>query len=215
MARAPSHRPIATGLPVAVGRLGTIFAKLPGIGEKVGLRHALSLALGDLGPEGLAAELQQAIGDLRGVTRCGGCRGLAEVRMDGPALCPLCADTKRDRTTLCVVARQQDLMAIERSGAIRGRYFILGQLVSPLDGVDADDLPLDELTAALSPGMEMILCLPQTVEGEATAMVLRRALGGTGVRITKLAAGISHGADLEFADPVTMMAAVTNRLEIR
>ena len=127
-------------------------------------------------------------------------------------LCQVCGDTQRDGTLLCVVARQVDLMAIERTGAMRGRYFVLGRLLSPLDGVGLADLPLVALRAAVTAGVaEVLLALPGSVDGEATGLALGAMLAAKGVRVTALARGVSHGADLEFADMVTMARAIQAR----
>ncbi|MBM4363623.1 MAG: recombination protein RecR, partial [Deltaproteobacteria bacterium] len=114
---------------------------------------------------------------------------------------------------LCVVARIQDLLAFERSGALRGRYFVLGRLLSPLDGVGPDDLPLGQLRARVaSDGVrEVIVATPPSVDGEATALFLARELTSLGVRVTRIASGVPHGGDLEFSDQITLGRAIAGR----
>lgn len=201
-------------MPRPIADLAQRFQRLPGVGEKASLRYALAMATGD--PEaasGLAAALT-AMPAVVGI--CSRCNGLAERVGDGPVVCGICADTRRDASLLCVVARQVDMMALERTGAMRGRYFILGRLLSPLDGIGLDDLPVAALRAAVATGVaEVLLALPSSVDGEATAMVLARELAATGVRVTGLARGVSHGSDLEFADAVTITRAIQGRGEVR
>jgi recombination protein RecR len=115
---------------------------------------------------------------------------------------------------LCVVARVQDLLAIERSGAMRGRYFVLGKLLSPLEGVGADELPLDALKALLQgdePVREVLVATPPSVDGEATALFVARELAALGIKVSRIASGVPHGGDLEFADQVTLGRAIEGR----
>jgi recombination protein RecR len=122
-------------------------------------------------------------------------------------------DGKRDAKVLCVVARVHDLMAIERAGAMRGRYFVLGKLLSPLEGVGPEDLPLARLVERIrGDGVtEVIVATPPSVDGEATALLLKRELAPLGVAVTRIASGVPHGGDLEFADPITMGRALAGR----
>src|SRR5689334_2534234 len=127
-------------LPDRLRVLVQLLARLPGVGEKTAQRYALHLAA-----EGgsLAADLGRELSGLPEAVRpCDRCGNLSEIDAAGAALCPVCRDDRRDRTLLCVVARVQDLLAVERSGAMRGRYFVLGRLLSPLDGIGPDELPL-------------------------------------------------------------------------
>lgn len=198
-------------LPPAVARLVRALAHLPGVGEKTALRFALFVVA-----EGgeLAAELGSALSSLGEAIRpCDECGHLAEVAADDTAQCSICADAKRDPHLLCVVARMQDLLAIERSGAMRGRYFVLGRLLSPLDGVGAEQLPLDRLVTRIKAGgvTEVLLATPPSVDGEATALLLARELRGVGVNVSRIASGVPHGGDLEFADQITLGRAIERR----
>jgi recombination protein RecR len=198
-------------LPEILHRVVLAFGLLPGVGEKTATRHAIWLASGDLGADGPLARIEAACALARArVMRCPSCRALCDAATVGE-VCPLCADTGRDPAILCVVASEADRLAIERSGAYRGRYYVLGALVDPLEGVGAGELPLNDLANAITPGMEMILALPGTTEGDATAMVVARALDGTGVKVSALARGIAHGASLEHADQVTVARAIAGR----
>lgn len=203
-------RPLPAGMPRPIEDLARRLQRLPGVGERTAQRYALALATMEADvASGLAAALMAL--PLR-VGACEGCGALAERRAGVAVLCQVCGDTQRDGTLLCVVARQVDLMAIERTGAMRGRYFVLGRLLSPLDGVGLADLPLVALRAAVTAGVaEVLLALPGSVDGEATGLALGAMLAAKGVRVTALARGVSHGADLEFADMVTMARAIQAR----
>jgi recombination protein RecR len=162
---------------------------------------------------GLADELGQALAAMQNLVRpCERCGNLADL-VDGHALCSVCRDRRRESHLLCIVHRVQDLLAIERSGAMRGRYFVLGRLLSPLDGVGPDELPLSDLARRVREDSitEVILATPPSVDGEATALLLARELGAQGVRISRIASGVPHGGDLEFADQVTLGRAIDGR----
>jgi recombination protein RecR len=167
---------------------------------------------GELGEE-LGRELLELGAAVRPCELCG---NLAEVDEQNGARCMICRDTRRDPTLLCVVARVQDLIAIERSGSMRGRYFVLGRLLSPLDGVGPDELPLDRLRAKIADEKlaEVIVATPPSVDGEATALLLARELGALGVRVSRIASGVPHGGDLEFADQITLGRAISGRRSI-
>jgi recombination protein RecR len=197
-------------LPERLRRVIELFARLPGVGEKTAQRFALHLA-SDLA--GTGTELGHELGLLASQVRpCDECGHLAEVAEDG-AKCAICRDSRRERDLLCIVHRVQDLLAIERSGAMRGRYFVLGRLLSPLDGVGPDQLPLQKLTERIRNGVirEVILATPPSVDGEATALLLARELSALGVRVSRIASGVPHGGDLEFADQVTLGRAIDGR----
>jgi recombination protein RecR len=191
-------------------RLVESFARLPGVGEKTALRFAMHL----LGTNrSVITELSRALEEAATRIRpCEECGNVAEVDDQDRARCSICLDGRRDATQLCVVARVQDLMAVERSGAMRGRYFVLGKLLSPLDGVGPEELPLDQLSSRIeSRGVtEIVIATPPSVEGEATALHLAREFGGR-VTVTRIASGVPHGGDLEFADPITLGRAMAGR----
>src|SRR6188474_260994 len=198
-------------LPDRLERLIELLSRLPGVGEKTAQRFAMFFVTEsqEYGRE-LGISLQE-LGDA--VKRCERCGNIAQVDESGRALCPVCRDSRRDPTLLCIVARVQDLMAIERSSAMRGRYFVLGRLLSPLDGVGPDELPLAELVRRVREDCvtEVILATPPSVDGEATALLLARELAALGVRISRIASGVPHGGDLEFADQVTLGRAIDGR----
>ena len=200
-------------MPERLARVVRLLARLPGVGEKTAQRFALFLATGD---EATSRELGAALAALRGPVRpCDRCGNIAEAPPGEPARCAVCRDGRRDGSLLCIVARVQDLLAIERSGAMRGRYFVLGRLLSPLEGVGAEELPLAALRVrvrdAAEPVTEVLVATPPSVDGEATALLLGRELATLGVRVTRIASGVPHGGDLEFADQVTIGRAIEGR----
>lgn len=195
-----------------IRRLVTLLSRLPGVGEKTAQRYVLHLLTAD--PQvakDLGAELATLHDEVRPCERCG---NIADVVPGEPSvICAICKDQKRDTRVLCVVGRVHDLMAIERTGAMRGRYFVLGKLLSPLEGIGPEDLPLPRLVSRIrDEGVtEVIVATPPSVDGEATALLLKRELAATGVTLTRIASGVPHGGDLEYADPITMGRALAGR----
>jgi len=197
-------------LPAPARRVVQLLSRLSGVGEKTAQRFALELITD---PE-LAADLGRELGQLPlQVGLCASCGNLAEVRDGLPPTCAICADTRRNPSLLCVVARVQDLMAFERSGAMKGRYFVLGRLLSPLDGIGPESIRLSALEARITTDQvrEVILATPPTVDGEATALYLARELAARGIVVTRIASGVPHGGDLEFADQITLGRAIEGR----
>jgi recombination protein RecR len=191
-----------------------LLARLPGVGDKTAQRYGLHL-ISDGGE--LASALGRELSTLaESIRPCVFCGNVAEVDERGRAECVVCKDSRRDPTLLCIVARVQDLLSVERSGAMRGRYFVLGKLLSPLDGIGPEELPLPELMNRIeNDGVkEVIIATPASVDGEATALLLARELGGLEIRISRIASGIPHGGDLEFADQITMGRAIDGRRTI-
>jgi recombination protein RecR len=184
------------------------------VGEKTALRFAMFLITAD---ESVAREMGEELLTLHDhIRRCDRCGAIAEVRVDQQALCPICLDDTRDASLLCVVARVQDMLAIERSKAMRGRYLVLGKLLSPLDGVSTGDLPIADIRSRIQADgvTELIIATPPSVDGEATALYIARELSDLGVRMTRLASGIPHGGDLEFADQITLGRAIDGRRKL-
>ena len=201
-------------LPDRLTRIVDLFARLPGVGEKTAQRFALWLVSAD---PSVSRELGESLTELRERIRpCDRCGNIAEVDAEGGAVCHVCRDQRRDPSLLCVVARVQDLLAIERSGAMRGRYFVLGRLLSPLDGIGPDELPLVELSQRIEADgvREVIVATPPSVDGEATALLLARELRDRGIAVSRIASGVPHGGDLEFADQITLGRAIDGRRAI-
>jgi recombination protein RecR len=202
-------------LPDRLQRLIELLSRLPGVGEKTAARFAMFFVTES---QEYGRELGVALGELGdAVRRCERCGNIAEVDPNGRAICPVCRDTRRDGSLLCIVARVQDLLAIEKSAAMRGRYFVLGHLLSPLDGIGPDELPLPELFRMIEEDSvkEVILATPPSVDGEATALLLARELAGRGLNVSRIASGVPHGGDLEFADQITLGRAIEGRRAMR
>jgi recombination protein RecR len=202
-------------LPESLTRLVHLFSRLPGVGEKTAQRFVLFLVGSD---SDLSRKLAEELASLGTRLRpCESCGFVAEVGAAGaPIKCSICTDNKRDAQLLCVVARIADLLAIERSGAMRGRYFVLGKLLSPLEGTGPDDLPLATLRRRIEEQKvrEVVVATPPSVDGEATALFLARELRDTGVRVSRIASGVPHGGDLEFADQITLGRAIEGRKQL-
>lgn len=199
-------------LPESLRRVIQLLSRLPGVGEKTAQRFALQLMTDPDLAQNLGAELSVLKDRLRSCEKCG---NLAEVEKN-TAICAICLDRRRDGHLLCIVARVQDLLAIERSGAMRGRYFVLGRLLSPLDGIGPDELPLPELFRRIKEEQtqEVILATPPSVDGEATALLLARELSTLGLSVSRIASGVPHGGDLEFADQITLGRAIDGRRRV-
>lgn len=192
-----------------VQELVQLLSRLPGVGE----RSAMRLAFHILGEDpGYAASLGQALATLHGrVKRCEICGNYGARER-----CTICLDPSRDTHVVCVVARVQDLLAIERAGRFPGRYHVLHALLAPLDGIGPERIGVASLVDRIGrDGVEeIILATPLSVDGEATSMFLANTLRPTGVRLTRIASGVPHGGDLEFTDQVTMGRAFDGRREL-
>lgn len=193
----------------ALERLIELLSRMPGIGEKSAARLAFHVLRGDAE---YAAALADAIRRVREDTRyCSRCFALTEADP-----CPLCEDPRRDDSMLCVVEEPSDLLAIERSHGFAGRYHVLHGAISPLDGRGPEQLRIKELIGRISDGtvQELVVATNPTVEGEATAVYLARLVKPLGVRVSRIAQGISVGGSLEYADQVTVGRAIEGRRDM-
>lgn len=185
------------------------FGRLPGIGPKSAQRiafHLLKLSADDAG------RLAHAITDAKARVRfCERCFNVAE-----DALCPICADDRRDSSVICVVEESRDIVAVEKTGEYRGRYHVLLGAMSPLEGIGPEQLKIRELVLRLEPeGVEeVIVCTNPNTEGEVTAMYLARMLKPLGLKVTRIASGLPVGGDLEYADELTLGRAIEGRRAI-
>lgn len=195
--------------PAALERLAEQFARLPGIGSKSAQRLALFvLSLPDEDAESFANAILEA---KRTVTCCPVCRNLT----DG-GVCPICANPKRERAVICVVADPKDVAAVERTKEYRGLYHVLHGVISPMNHVGPDDLEIKSLLDRVAAGgvEEVIMATNPDTEGEATAMYLSRLLRPLGVKVTRLAYGIPVGSHLEYADEATLLRALEGRRDM-
>lgn len=196
---------MASGIE-ALDLLAEQFARLPGIGKKSAER--LAYAVLEYSPEDIAAftsAMQQAKARIH---RCPICQNLTDREV-----CPICTDTGRDRSVICVVEDARAVMAFEKVRSFRGVYHVLHGLISPMSGITPDALTLRELLSRLEDDTvkEVIVATGATTEGEATAMYLSRLLQSLGIRVTRLAHGIPFGGALEYADEITLSRALEGR----
>jgi len=192
-----------------VSKLIEEFHTLPGIGPKSAQRLTYHLVRM---PEEEARALAEAILAVKDkIVLCSTCQNITD---SDP--CLICQGEGRDRTKICVVEEPLDILALERTREYKGLYHVLHGVISPMDGIGPDDLKIKELLARLQGGVveEVILATNPNLEGEATAMYLHRMLAPLGVRVTRLARGLPFGADLEYADEVTLTRALEGRQEI-
>ena len=214
------------GSASSISRLVEAFRRLPGIGPKSAQRLAYHVLRS---PAGEARDLAEALIEVKERTVfCSRCQQIS----DGDP-CPICLDGQRDRGVICVVEEPLDLVAIERTQGYHGLYHVLHGVISPADGVGPEDLRIRELLARLGaaggateegseepgepapvPVAEVIVATNPNLEGEATAMYLARLIEPLGVRVTRLARGLPAGADLEYADNVTLERALAHRQRV-
>jgi len=193
-----------------IASLISLLSRLPGVGERTAARLAFHVLEGE-------AEYADALGSALStihdqVTRCELCGNYgAESR------CAICQDPRRDESVICVVAKVPDLIALEALGSFRGRYHVLHGLLAPLDGIGPDQLPLGALERRITSEKvtEIIVATPLNVEGEATALYVADSLASSPVRVSRIAAGVPHGGELEFTDQVTLGRALEDRRAVR
>lgn len=182
------------------------FATLPGIGRKTALRLVLFLLRQDTADVERFAETMATM--KREVKFCRICHNISD-----EDVCPICADSRRDSHTVCVVENIQDVMAIENTQQYHGLYHVLGGIISPMDGVGPADLEIESLVARVAEGGidEVILALSPTMEGDTTNFYLFRKLAPFQVKVSILARGVSVGNELEYTDEVTLGRSILNR----
>lgn len=193
----------------AVERLTEQFAKLPGIGSKTAQRLAYYILSR---PEEEALEFANAITDAKKTVKtCPICQNFTDTDT-----CPICADERRDRGLICVVAEAKDVAAMERTREYKGTYHVLHGVISPLNHVGPNDVRIRELLLRMQETdvREVVMATNPDTEGEATAMYISRLLRPMGVKVTRLANGIPVGSQLEYADEVTLIRALEGRREI-
>lgn len=198
--------PEGPGGGAALERLIGLMARLPGLGPRSARRATLAMIRKRaLLLEPLAAAMAEVAATIRDCPRCG--------NVTTGTVCPICADPARATGQICVVETVADLWAMERSGAFRGRYHVLGGVLSALDGVGPEALRIPDLTARVAEegATEVILALNATVDGQTTAHYIAGELGPLGVRLTSLAKGVPIGGELDYLDDGTIGAALLAR----
>ena len=182
------------------------FSKLPGIGRKTALRLVLHLLRRD---DEDVQQFTEAVSRMKQeVKYCHTCHNISD-----SDTCPICADPRRDATTICVVENIQDVMAVENTQQFNGLYHVLGGIISPMDGIGPSDIEIDSLVSRVAEGgvKEVILALSPTMEGDTTNFYIYRKLAAYNVRISIIARGISVGNELEYTDEVTLGRSILNR----
>ena len=190
----------------SLARLIEQFERMPGVGHKSAQRMAFHvLHLSDAEAKSFAEAILAARQNIR---RCSRCCNLSEAEM-----CPICGNPGRDESVICVVEDPRDVIAFERTHEYEGLYHVLHGVISPMNGVGPEDITIKELLSRMADGkvQEVIMATNPTVEGEATAMYLSRLLKPMGITVSRLAYGVPVGADLEYADEVTLTRALEGR----
>ena len=187
-------------------KLAEQFGRLQGVGRKNAMKMAFSVL--DMTSEE-AGEFANAILEAKAkIHLCPICQNLTD-----KDICPICADSERDRRTVCVVSDPRVVIAMEKVREFKGLYHVLHGVISPMNGITPDKLKIKELLSRLEDGEieEIIVATNPTVEGEATAMYLSRLLRPMGIKVTRLAYGVPMGSDLEYADEITLFRAIEGR----
>jgi recombination protein RecR len=195
-------------LPEPITALAAALGRLPGIGPRSAERLALHLAQAESqSVRQLAEALVRAREQIRACSLCG-----ALTERDP---CAICSDPRRDDSAICLVERPVDIFTLEKAGVFHGKYHVLGGKISPLNGVEPEDLRIAALESRMGAGVkEIILALSTDVEGDATTFYLAKRLGGKGAKITRLAYGLPAGSGLEFADEMTLTRALEGRRDL-
>jgi recombination protein RecR len=183
------------------------FASLPGIGRKTALRLVLHLLKQDAS---VTAGFANALTQLKeGIKACKTCHNFSD-----DDLCGICADKRRDASTVCVVETIRDLMAIEDTGQYRGLYHVLGGVIAPIEGIGPGELTIDSLAIRVAGGdiKEVIMAISPTIEGETTVYYISKKLQPFNVRISTIARGVAFGGELEYADELTLGRSIVARM---
>lgn len=196
--------------PTPIAKLIDSFAKLPGIGVKTATRLAFYTI--DMSDEDVAEFAKNMLAAKRELSYCTICGNLTD-----NSICSICADEKRDHSTILVVEDSKDVSAMEKIQEYQGLYHVLHGLISPMNGISPDDINLKSLITRLMDNQEIaevIIATNATADGEATAMYISRVLKPAGIKVTRLARGLAVGSDIEYADEVTLLRAIENRTQL-
>ncbi|MBQ1495778.1 MAG: recombination protein RecR [Bacilli bacterium] len=196
--------------PKSLTELIECFKNLPGIGEKNAER--LSYAVLKFNEDD-AIKFSEAIKNVKkNIKKCSICNNLTE----DSDICDICNDDNRDLSTICVVENTKDLILFEKSNAFKGKYHVLEGLISPLEGINPEDIKINQLIQRIKKEniKEVILALNMSMEGETTSLYITKLLEGTDVSVSKIAAGIPVGADMEYLDSLTIQRALEGRNKV-
>ncbi len=195
--------------PQTIQKLIECFKKIPGIGDKTAERYALAVL--DL-DEDVINQFAQSISDSKSkIKRCTKCNNYAE-----DDLCDICKDKKRDKNLLCVVEDPKSIVLFERIGSYNGYYHVINGLISPLEGINPEDINLDALIARIKKDKvkEVILAVKPSIEGETTSLYISKLLSNTDVIVSKIAHGVPLGTEIDYVDTLTLELALENRKKV-
>jgi len=181
-------------------------SSLPGIGRKTALRLALHILKQP--QENVNHFGESFINMRRDVKYCKRCNMVSDTD-----ICSICSDSHRDNSIICVVESLRDLLSIESTGEYRGKYFVLGEIISPMDGIGPDDLPISQLEGIIAEGdvKEVIMAIATSIEGETTSFYLYKILSKYQIKLSTIARGVGFGDDLEYTDRLTLGKSIVNR----
>ena len=193
--------------PEPANKLIDQLSQLPGIGRKTAQRLAFYILKSD---DTYIRNLSDAINDIKkNILFCDNCGIMSEEN-----ICHICQDIDRVGNIICVVEQPQDIYAFEKTNSFRGKYHVIGGVLSPLDGIGPDDLNLENLYNRVKSGMEIIIATNPSIEGDTTSLYLAKMLEKLGAKVTRLARGLPVGGDLEYMDELTLARAIEGRTEI-
>ena len=195
--------------PTSLNNLIECFKKLPGIGEKSAERLALSVLKLD---EEVVTKFSESILNVKTkIKKCSRCNNLTESN-----ICNICSDNNRNHQTICVVDDPKNIVLFEKVGSFNGIYFVLNNLISPLDGINPEDVNLNQLLELIASEKvkEVIIAVKPSIEGETTAFYIVKLLEKQDIIVSKIANGIPIGTDMEYVDPITLEMALENRNKI-
>lgn len=195
--------------PDSVKNLIEAFKYLPGIGEKTAERLAFSIL--DLDEDQVSLFSESLVEVKNKIHPCPNCNTYTD-----QDVCSICSDITRDKSTLCVVEDTKNVFLFEKLGMFHGVYHVLSGLISPLDGINPEDIGIDKLIDRIKNEhfKEVIFAFKPSIEGETTSLYIKRILDGMGVKVTRLASGVPMGADMEYVDSLTLERALHDRKEI-
>ena len=193
--------------PESINRLIEEFSRFPGIGRKTAQRMTFYLLNAQ---NNQAMDLAEAVINMKAkVQLCSECSGITE---KDP--CWICANPKRDHTSICIVEDAADIYSVEKTNAFQGVYHVLGGVLSPLDGIGPDDLHIDSLLERVKTASELIVATDASVEGDATVLYISKILDSQNIKMTRLARGLPVGGHLEYVDEATLTRSINERVEL-
>ena len=193
--------------PESANQLIRELSRLPGIGQKTAQRLTFHILKSD---QNDVERLARSLMDIKEKTgSCTICGAITETDH-----CGICSDSKRDDYLICIVEDAQDIYAFEKTNSFRGKYHVLGGVISPLDGIGPDDLNLEKLYSRIESGTEIVLATNPSIEGDTTALYLAKVLSKKKVKITRLARGIPIGSEIEYMDEITLIRATEGRTSL-